>query len=147
MAFSTDRASFRNFRGRNRHRVMSEINVTPLVDIMLVLLIIFMVTSPMLVAGVKVDLPETTSSPISGQDEPLSVTIDKNGKIFIMDTPTELSSLVDKLKSITLEKFDTRIFVRGDKNASYGDVINIVGLINLAGFTKVALITSIKKNE
>ncbi len=147
MAFSTRGSSSRNSRGRNRHNIMSEINVTPLVDIMLVLLIVFMVTSPMLVAGVRVDLPETQSSPISSQDEPLSITIDKDGKIFIMDTETELSALVDKLKAITAQKFETRIFVRGDKNASYGDIIKVVGMINSAGFTKVALITNIKQNE
>lgn len=144
MAFSTSNS--KSSRGAKRS-VMSEINVTPMVDVMLVLLIIFMVTSPMLVAGVKVDLPDTTSSPISGQDEPLSVTIDKNNDLYIMETKVEKQVFVQKLKSITSEKYDTRIFVRGDKNVSYGEIVGLVSLINSAGFTKVALITNIKQND
>lgn len=147
MAFGTAGHSKTLTRGRKRPTLMSEINVTPMVDVMLVLLIIFMVTSPMMVAGVKVDLPETTSSPISGQDEPLSVTIDKDGKIYLMETQVESKNLVEKLKAITAEKYDTRIFVRGDTKSSYGDIINVVGQINAAGFSRVALITNIKQNE
>ncbi len=147
MAFGGGINSQNKTRGRRKPNLMSEINVTPMVDVMLVLLIIFMVTSPMLVAGVKVDLPETTSSPISGQDEPLSITVDKKGQIYLMETPIDSKSLVEKLKAVTSEKYDTRIFVRGDKNSSYGDIIGVVGQINAAGFTRVALITSIKNNE
>jgi biopolymer transport protein TolR len=148
MAFSVSSSSKNNTRsGRRRVNLMSEINVTPMVDVMLVLLIIFMVTSPMLVAGVKVDLPETTASAISGQDEPLSITVDKNGKIYLMDTLIDDQNLIEKLKAVTSEKYDTRIFVRGDKNSSYGDIINVVSQINSAGFTKVALITNIKQHE
>lgn len=144
MAFST--ASSSGKRGKKR-QMMSEINVTPMVDVMLVLLIIFMVTSPMMVAGVKVDLPETKSSPITGQDEPLSITVDKKGNIYLMETKIETKNLIEKLKAITSEKYDTRIFVRGDKDASYGDIISVVGQVNSAGFNKVALITNIKQNE
>lgn len=127
---------------RNRHyHPMAEINVTPMVDIMLVLLIIFMVTSPMLVSGVTVDLPETSATAVSGQDEPLSITIDKRGNVFIQDTQIKSSQLIAKLTAITGQKRDTRIFVRGDKKIDYGKVMEIVGAINAAGFTKVALIT------
>jgi biopolymer transport protein TolR len=123
---------------------MSEINVTPMVDVMLVLLIIFMVTSPMLVAGVEVDLPETKSSPISGQDTPLVISIKKEGDIFITETKTPFSELATKLKNITKEKKDTRIFVKGDKNVPYGKIVETMAEIHNAGFTKVALISDIK---
>jgi len=123
---------------------MSEINVTPMVDVMLVLLIIFMVTSPMLVAGVEVDLPETKSSPISGQDTPLVISIKKEGDIFITETKTPFSELATKLKNITKEKKDTRIFVKGDRNVSYGKIVETMAEIHNAGFTKVALISDIK---
>ena len=129
---------------RGRGRLMSEINVTPMVDVMLVLLIIFMITSPMLVAGIEVDLPETKSSPISGQDKPLVISINKQGEIFIMETKIPAADLVAKLGNITKEKKDTRIFVKGDKNLSYGKIVEIMAEINNAGFTKVALISDIK---
>ena len=128
-------------RRNNHYHPMAEINVTPMVDIMLVLLIIFMVTSPMLVAGVTVDLPETSAAAVSGQDEPLSITIDSKGAVYIQDTKIKKSDLVDKLQAITGQKRETRIFVRGDKSIDYGKVMEIVGAINAAGFTKVALIT------
>ncbi|HJD56065.1 MAG TPA: protein TolR [Rickettsia endosymbiont of Pyrocoelia pectoralis] len=132
---------------KSKRAVVSEINVTPLVDVMLVLLIIFMITSPMLVSGVNVDLPETNSSPISGQDEPLVVTINNKGEIFLLETPIERQNLTDKLANITKEKKDARIFVRGDKNVSYGQVVEIVSEIHAAGFSRVALISNIKNNE
>ncbi|WP_342225147.1 protein TolR [Rickettsia endosymbiont of Urophora cardui] len=132
---------------KSKRAVVSEINVTPLVDVMLVLLIIFMITSPMLVSGVNVDLPETNLSPISGQDEPLVVTINNKGEVFLLETPIERKHLTDKLVNITKEKKDTRIFVRGDKNVSYGEVVEIVSEIHAAGFSRVALISNIKNNE
>jgi len=134
----------KNNSKRGRGRLMSEINVTPMVDVMLVLLIIFMITSPMLVAGVEVDLPETKSSPISGQDTPLVITVNKEGDIFITETKTPFSELVTKLKNITKEKKDTRIFVKGDRNVSYGKIVETMAEIHNAGFTKVALISDIK---
>lgn len=132
---------------KSKRAVVSEINVTPLVDVMLVLLIIFMITSPMLVSGVNVDLPETNSIPISGQDEPLVVTINNKGEVFLLETPIERKHLTNKLVNITKEKKDTRIFVRGDKNVSYGEVVEIVSEIHAAGFSRVALISNIKNNE
>ena len=130
-------------RNNSSYRPMADINVTPFVDVMLVLLIIFMVTTPMLVAGVHVDLPETQSAPMEGQDEPLAVTVDANGKTYLMDQPVDRDKLVDKLKAVTKEKKDTRIFVRGDKKVDYGQVIEVVGAISAAGFSKVALVTEI----
>jgi biopolymer transport protein TolR len=106
-----------------------------------------MVTSPMLVAGINVDLPETKASPISGQDEPLVLSIDKNGNIYLLDTKIERPDLATKLIAVTKENKDTRIFVRGDKNVPYGEVVNVMAEIHSAGFTKVALISNIKHNE
>ena len=132
---------------RKKHQLMSEINVTPLVDVMLVLLVIFMITAPMLISGVSVDLPDTKSSPLKGHDEPLTISIDKNGLLYIADSKIDERELVDKLKAITNAKMDTRIFVRGDKNLSYGKIMSVVGEINAAGFSKVALITNVKHND
>lgn len=128
------------FRKRNK-ALINNINVTPLVDVMLVLLIIFMITSPMLVSGIDVDLPSSRANPIAGQDEPISITIDKSGSIYINTHSIRHENLVEKLRAITSEKYDTRIFVRGDKLADYGKVIKVVGLINGAGFSKVSLVT------
>jgi biopolymer transport protein TolR len=122
---------------------MAEINVTPMVDVMLVLLIIFMVTSPLMVAGVAVDLPQTSAAPISGQDEPISVTIDAHGAVYIQDTKIKKTELTTKLLAIAGEKKDVRIFVRGDKAIDYGKVMEIVSAINSAGFNKVALLTEV----
>jgi biopolymer transport protein TolR len=129
----------KNNSRRGRGRLMSEINVTPMVDVMLVLLIIFMVTSPMLVAGVEVDLPKTNANPISGQDTPVNVSITKEGEIFIAETKIPLSELATKLKNIIKEKKDERIFVSGDKNVPYGKILETIAEIQNAGFTKVAL--------
>ncbi len=126
---------------RYRKQRFTEINVTPMVDVMLVLLIIFMVTAPMLTAGVQVDLPKAQASPLQGQDEPLTVSVQADGKVFLQKTPVTVEELGPKLKAIAGEKSDTRIFVRGDKNVDYGRIMHVVGEINGAGFTKVALIT------
>jgi biopolymer transport protein TolR len=127
--------------------IRDSINVTPLVDVMLVLLVIFMITAPMLISGINVDLPETKAAPMTGQDEPLAVSIDKNGKIYVMDTQIEEGKLIDKLKAITKAKMDTRIFVRGDQSLTYGKIMSVVGEINAAGFSKVALITNVKNEK
>ncbi len=125
----------------------TEINVTPLVDVMLVLLVIFMVTAPMMTAGVNVDLPESSASPLAGQDEPLSITVTASGAVYIQDTVIENpQELPDKLRAITNEKMDTRIFVRGDKNVNYGAVMMVIGLINQAGFSHVSLITTVAES-
>lgn len=114
---------------------------------MLVLLIIFMITSPMLVSGINVDLPETTSAPLSGQDEPLVITINSKKELYLLDTKIARENLAEKLINITKEKKDARIFVRGDKNVSYGHVVAVVAEIHSAGFTKVSLVSNVKYNE
>lgn len=125
----------------NRQAAFSEINVTPMVDVMLVLLVIFMVAAPMMTSGVTVDLPKTNSSALPGQDEPLSVSVTANGKVFLQKSPVTVDELQAKLIAIAGEKKDTRIFVRGDKSVDYGRIMQVVGEINAAGFGRVALIT------
>lgn len=127
---------------RNRRRPMSEINVTPMVDVMLVLLIVFMVAAPLMTVGVTVDLPKTKSSVIPGEDEPLAVTVDGEGRVYLQDTELDLVGLVPRLKAITGNNPDVRIFVRGDKSVNYGRVMEVIGVVNAAGFRKVALITN-----
>jgi len=130
-------------RGHRRYRKgrFTDINITPMVDVMLVLLVIFMVTAPMMTAGVSVDLPDADAAALPGQDEPLVITLQRNGKLFIQETETDENALTAKLLAIAGEKMDTRIFVRGDASLDYGRVMRIVGKINGAGFQKVALVT------
>ena len=132
-------------RGRrsNRRAAMSDINVTPMVDVMLVLLVIFMVAAPLMTVGVEVDLPKTSAAPMTGQDEPLVVSVSAEGTIYIMDSEIAQDTLTEKLAAITDNKADTRIFVRGDKTIDYGRVMEVMGLIKDAGFTKVALIAEL----
>jgi biopolymer transport protein TolR len=131
----------RGRRGRYAAGGFNEINVTPFVDVMLVLLIIFMVAAPMMTTGVTVDLPKTKATAVPGSDEPLSVTIRRDGKIYIQNTETALEDLGSKLQAILGEKKETRIFVRGDAAIDYGQVMRVIGEINGAGFSKVALLT------
>ena len=128
-------------RLKRRYQPMAEINVTPFVDVMLVLLVVFMVTAPLLTVGVKVDLPSAEANVIQGNDEPLPVSINSVGQIYLQESPIVLPDLVPKLRAITGENPDTRIFVRGDKEINYGLVMEIMSAINSAGFSKVALIT------
>jgi biopolymer transport protein TolR len=132
---------------RHRRRPMAEINVTPFVDVMLVLLIVFMVTAPLLTVGVTVDLPETASSPLPGQDEPLTVSVSRDGKVFLQDSAIDLPDLGPRLLAITERRPDARIFVRGDKVIDYGRVMEVVGAIHSAGFTRVALVTEFERFE
>ncbi|MGB1540053.1 MAG: protein TolR [Rickettsiales bacterium] len=132
---------------RRRHGGFTEINVTPFVDVMLVLLIIFMVTAPMLTAGVDVDLPDSKAASLPGKDEPLAVSVTKNGDVYIQETQIELDELQPKLHAITGEKTDTRIFVRGDTDVDYGTMMAVVGEINAAGFNKVSLLTDIAQGS
>ena len=133
-------------RGRRRRSpAMSEINVTPFVDVMLVLLIVFMVTAPLLTVGVPVDLPKTRA-PALGQDkEPLSVTIAKNGKIYLQKEVVTEDQLVPKLQAISQNGYDQRIFVRGDQTVDYGRVMVVMGLLATAGFTHIGLVTDVAK--
>jgi biopolymer transport protein TolR len=126
---------------RVRRRPLAEINVTPFVDVMLVLLIIFMVTAPLLNPGIPVDLPKTNAKPLSENREPLTLTVRKDGRIYLMNAPVEPEDLVVRLKAIAENGYDERIFVRGDSSVPYGRVIELMGILNTAGFTKVGLVT------
>ncbi len=131
-------------RRRGRRRPMAEINVTPFVDVMLVLLIVFMVTAPLLTVGVPVDLPKTKAQALSQSREPLSVTVRTNG-IFLQNTPITAEALVPKLTAIAKNGYDERIFVRGDRRVDYGRVMEVMGLLNQAGFTHIGLVTDVPK--
>ena len=134
-------------RRRSSYRPVSEINVTPFVDVMLVLLIVFMVTAPLLTVGVPVNLPKTKAKSIAESEEPLVITVNAEGTVFIQDTEVEIENLVPRLRAITENKADTRIYLRGDKDINYGRVMEVMGTVNIAGFTRVALITELPKGQ
>lgn len=134
---------------RGRYRPMSEINVTPFVDVMLVLLIIFMVAAPMMTSGVPVDLPRTAAQPLNQEQEPLTISVDGQGRIFLQDTEVPIEGLVAQLQAIARNQppgpggggaLERRIFVRGDRSISYGRVMEVMGTIAAGGFTRVALL-------
>ena len=128
---------------RHKRQINSEINVTPFVDVMLVLLIIFMVTSPMLVSGIISDIPKGTSKPIAGKDESVTIEIGIHGKIYIQEQPVEPEDLIKKLTAVAANgPEDTRIFVRGHRHVDYERVIRVIDTISSAGFNKVALVTN-----
>lgn len=128
---------------RGAYRPMADINVTPLVDVMLVLLIVFMVTAPLLTVAVPIDLPKTNARSVSQDKEPLVISIDSKGKVYLQENAMELGSLVDKLKAVTGANADARIFVRGDKGVTYGRVMEVMGTVSAAGFNKVALVAEL----
>ena len=132
MAFTINRSK--------KKEPMSEINVTPFVDVMLVLLIIFMVTAPLLTVGVQVDLPESAADSLPDDQEPLTITINSKGEIFIQEHQVTFKKVVPKLLAISKNRTDTRIYVRGDKTINYGRVLEVMGTLSGAGFSKVALI-------
>lgn len=129
---------------RNRYRPMSEINVTPFVDVMLVLLIIFMVAAPLMTVGVPVDLPRTNATPLNQEQEPLTITVDSQGRIFLQESEVEIQNLVPQLQAIMRNQPqgapERRIFVRGDRAISYGRVMEVMGTVSAAGFSRVALL-------
>jgi len=131
-------------RRRGRYKPLAEINVTPFVDVRLVLLVIFMVAAPLLTAGVQVNLPKAQAKPLPQDTKPLEITIDQKGAIFLVNTEVKLEGLVPQLKAIAGESKDTRIYVRADSALNYGRVMQVIGTINAAGFTKVALIAENK---
>ncbi len=141
MGMSTGGGGYNKGRGGS-YRPMAEINVTPMVDVMLVLLIIFMVAAPLLTAGVPIDLPDSKAKAISDEDnKPLEVSISKDGRIFVGETEVEEARIVTILTSMTEDNPDRRIYIRGDKGIDYGKVMSVLGTINGAGFNKVALIS------
>jgi biopolymer transport protein TolR len=134
-------------RRGGRRRPLAEINVTPFVDVMLVLLIIFMVTAPLLNPAIPVDLPHSKAQPLSENREPLSITVKKDGRIYLMDKPVAAEDLVVRLTAIAENGVDERIYVRGDSAVAYGRVIEVMGILNAAGFTKVGLVTGPPKQN
>jgi biopolymer transport protein TolR len=130
--------------GRRRRRstgVMSEINVTPFVDVILVLLIIFMVSAPLLTAGVPLDLPQSQAKALTADKDPISVSINAEGKIFLQETEIPLDEIVPKLKAIAAAGYEERIFVRGDKTSNYGAIMRVMGAISSAGYRNIGLVT------
>ena len=134
-------------RGRRarRRRPLAEINVTPFVDVMLVLLIVFMVTAPLLTVGVPVDLPKTRAQTLGQDREPLAITIKRGGEIYLQNTLVPEEELVPKLTAIAANGYDQRIFVRGDKFVDYGRVMQVMGMLSAAGFTHIGLVTDTAK--
>lgn len=128
-------------RRRRRNQPISEINVTPFVDVMLVLLIIFMVAAPLLTVGVPIDLPETRAKALEGDTEPLTISINSSGQIFLQNTEIAIDEVVPKLEAIAANGYDQRIYVRGDQDADYGTMMKVMGRINAAGFKKLGLVT------
>ncbi len=126
---------------RRTFRLMAEINVTPMVDVMLVLLVIFMVTAPLLSSGVPVDLPKTKAGQLTGDEQTLTISVDGKGRIFLQETEVPLDELAARLRAITAAKADNRIFVKGDAGINYGRVMEVMGELNAAGFPHVALVT------
>ena len=133
--------------GGRRHRPMGEINVTPFVDVMLVLLIVFMVTAPLLTVGVEVDLPKTKAGAINADAAPLVVSIKADGSLYLQETVVEPEALIPRLKAISNANPDVRIFVRGDRAVSYGEVLSVMGRIQSAGFEKVALVAKLPEEQ
>ena len=130
-----------------RSKTISQINVTPMVDVMLVLLVIFMITAPLLKVGVPINLPKTKAKALPEDQTPLSVTINKEEKIFVQDTEISLEKLIPKLISISKNRDDRKIFIRADKVLSYGRVVEVMAVITSAGFNKIALVTDFETKK
>ena len=135
----------RRRRGVPRYGAMAEINMTPFIDVMLVLLIIFMVAAPLLATGVPIDLPQTKAAALNIEKKPLAVSIDDKGAIFLLDQPVATEQLVDKLKGLAQDGYDERIYVRGAKGVTYGRVMEVTALISAAGYKKVGMVTEQEK--
>jgi biopolymer transport protein TolR len=149
MAMSAGVAAGGGRRRHNRRPVMAEINVTPMVDVMLVLLIIFMVSAPLLTVGVPLDLPQTQAKSLDQDKEPLTVSINLKGEVYLQNSEVPLDELVAKLKAVTEARggMDERIYVRGDRQVDYGTVMKVMGRLSSAGFRRVALVTEIEQGS
>ncbi|EJW12481.1 Biopolymer transport protein ExbD/TolR [Rhodovulum sp. PH10] len=136
-------------RGRGRKRIMSDINVTPMVDVMLVLLIIFMVSAPLLTVGVPIDLPQSQAKSLDQDKEPLTVSVDTEGKVFLQNSEIPIEELVAKLTAVTSARggMEERIYVRGDRKVDYGTVMKVMGRLSAAGFRRVALVTEVEQGS
>ena len=144
MAFGANGTERRRLAGR--YRPMAEINVTPLVDVMLVLLVVFMVAAPLLTVGVPVDLPQTQAPPITEPKEPLVITVNSTGDIYLQETQVAIEALVPRLLAITSNNADATLYVRGDRAINYGRVLEVMSLVSQAGFKKVSLIAQMPKS-
>jgi biopolymer transport protein TolR len=132
---------------RSAYRPMSEINVTPMVDVMLVLLIVFMVAAPLLTVGVPVDLPQTNAPAINEQKEPLVISINNEGKLFLQNTEVADDQIIPRLKAITSNNPAATIYVRGDKAINYGRIMEVMGMVGSAGYSKVSLIAEMPRDQ
>ena len=142
MGMSVGQGQARGHRRRGRkHGLMSEINVTPFVDVMLVLLIIFMVAAPLMTVGVPIDLPETQARALNSETQPITVSVNQDGKVFLQETEIPLEEVVAKLNAIATTGYEERIYVRGDKTTNYGTVTQVMARIQAAGYTKIGLVT------
>ena len=139
--------AFGGFSQGETRAPQSDINMVPLIDVMLVLLIVFMVTAPLLTVGVPIDLPETKAQQLQGEKEPLTITVDVKGKIFVQDTEIVLDEVVAKLLAISANGYEERIYVRGDRAAAYGNVMRVMGLISQAGYKRLAMVTLQEQTE
>jgi len=136
-------------KGRRRHAMMAEINVTPMVDVMLVLLIIFMVSAPLLTVGVPIDLPQTKAKSLDQDKEPLAVSVNEKGQVFLQNSEHKMDELVPKLEAIPQARggYEERIYVRGDRKVDYGTVMRVMGRLSAAGFHRVALVTEVEQGS
>ena len=147
-ANAAGRGQWQSRRSRRRvNHVMSDINVTPMVDVMLVLLIIFMVAAPLLTAGVAIDLPQTQAKSLDQDREPLTLTVNDKGQFYLQNTEYKIEELIPKLQAIAKNGADERIYVRGDKKVDYGTVMRVMGRLSAAGYRRVALITEVEQGN
>jgi len=146
MAGQTAGSGYRG-NGKYRYTKMAEINVTPFVDVMLVLLIVFMVTAPLLTVGVPVDLPKTRAATINDTQEPLVISINGEGKLFLQESETTLDNMIPRLREIMKANPDLRIFIRGDETLPYGTVMEVMGELSAAGFRKVSLLAKLPETK
>jgi biopolymer transport protein TolR len=146
MSMAAGRKGGRRRRGVPRYGAMADINMTPFIDIMLVLLIIFMVAAPLLATGVAVDLPQTKAGPLNIDQKPISIAINDQGQLFLIDAPVANDELIAKLQAIAKDGFDERIYLRADKGIMYGKVAEVMASLTSAGYKKVALVTETDKH-
>ncbi|MCB1423824.1 MAG: protein TolR [Nitratireductor sp.] len=137
----------RRHRRQNRHKPINEINVTPFVDVMLVLLIIFMVAAPLLTVGVPIDLPETRANALNSETQPITISVNEAGQVYLQETEIPMDELVAKLGAIARNGYEERIYVRGDRAAAYGNVMRVMGLISQAGYKRLAMVTLQEQTE
>ena len=137
----------RRRRGAPRYSAMADINMTPFIDVMLVLLIIFMVAAPLLTVGVPIDLPETAAKQLDADKEPITISIDTDGRIFLMETEIAIEELVPKLEAIAKAGEEERIFVRGDREIAYGTIMKVMGTISAAGYKRVGIVTTLDNSN